>query len=66
MQVCQRRIKRIQAQAKNGDKGNQALSRNVQASLAGKLQAISGEFRQQQASYLERGSLSSARNMSVH
>ncbi|KAI9030424.1 t-SNARE [Hyaloraphidium curvatum] len=55
-QSCQRRIKRIQTQSRAtvGPRGSAALGRNVQASLAAKLQNLSGEFRQQQSSYLER------------
>ncbi|KAG0052341.1 hypothetical protein BGZ83_002734 [Gryganskiella cystojenkinii] len=52
---CQRRIKRIHAESRQSDSNQeQIMSRNVQMSLAQKVQETSGIFRQKQNAYMQR------------
>ena len=52
---CQRKIKKIQTESQSTTSGSQqmtVLGKNIQVSLAGKLQEISGVFRKTQSTYL--------------
>ncbi|KAI8823970.1 t-SNARE [Fimicolochytrium jonesii] len=56
---CERKVKRIALESNNDTFGgagrqNQALARNIQTSLATKLQELSGSFRKSQSNYLQK------------
>ncbi|KAG0240270.1 hypothetical protein BGX31_002137 [Mortierella sp. GBA43] len=53
--ACQRRIKKIQSDSKHSSSNQeQIMSRNVQMSLAQKVQDVSAVFRQKQNTYMQR------------
>ncbi|KAJ3332111.1 hypothetical protein HDU76_001255 [Blyttiomyces sp. JEL0837] len=55
-QVCQKKIKRINADAQNtdGNKQTAVLGKNIQVSLTAKLQEISLKFRKAQSAYINK------------
>lgn len=52
---CQRKVKRINAESQQSSRSQQnaVLSKNIQTSLATKLQELSGSFRKTQSKYLQ-------------
>ncbi|KXS20993.1 t-SNARE [Gonapodya prolifera JEL478] len=56
LQDCQRLIKRVQAETQAGgnSKHSAAFSRNIQTSLATKLQELTSQFRKAQSGYLQK------------
>ncbi|KAF3938239.1 Syntaxin-42 [Dactylella cylindrospora] len=51
---CQAAIKRIERLAKDGTRAEEVMSKNIQISLATKVQQVSASFRKKQAAYLKR------------
>lgn len=51
--TCQNKIRKIEKMAQGGSKAEMAMGRNIQVSLASKVQEASTKFRKKQSAYLK-------------